>query len=272
MDGRPLLQEGNAAAWVILGGFFAIALAETFWPRRTLLLSLSRRWIHHGLLFGLNTLLASIVFRIGSVAFAVLAASSPYGLLNRGVPPYASRFLLGFLFLDLLHYWRHYLYHRAAWLWRVHQVHHGDPDFDLTIGFRFHPMELLLTQGLNLAAIALLAPPPAAVLAAELATLFQDLFEHGNLAIPAAVDRWLRLLLITPDMHRIHHSRSAPEQLANYGTIFPWWDRMFGTYLHDPAGPQDQIELGLEGVGAGPSMSLWASLRIPFLGPPPGEN
>ena len=166
MEGRTLLQEGNAGSLLILGGFLGIALAETFWPRRRLLLPLVRRWIHHGLLFGLNTLVASVVFRIGSVAVAALVAGSPYGMLNRTVIPYAARFLLGFLLLDLLNYGRHYLFHRAGWLWRVHQVHHGDPDFDLTVAFRFHPVELLLTQGVNLAVIGLLAPPLATVLAA----------------------------------------------------------------------------------------------------------
>jgi sterol desaturase/sphingolipid hydroxylase (fatty acid hydroxylase superfamily) len=226
--------------------------------------STPRRWTHNILLWVLNALLVTGVYRATGVAVATLVQASPYGLLNHETVPYAIRFAVGFALLDLLHYGQHRLYHRIGLLWRMHQVHHTDVEFDLTTGLRFHPTEALLTQGIKLGVIALLAPPPLAVLALEVATQAQDLLEHGNVAIPRGLDRILRLVLITPDMHRIHHSSDVAEQNRNLGTIFPWWDRMFGTYTQDPAGNPETMSLGLTGIPAARSLSLWQTLTHPF--------
>jgi sterol desaturase/sphingolipid hydroxylase (fatty acid hydroxylase superfamily) len=264
MDSIWLRAGGSAGGYILLGVFLAVAVAEMFRPRRKLAEPTPRRWAHNTVLFGLNTLVATLVYRASGVVVAALVSSSSFGLLNRTSVPYAVRFALGFLAIDLLHYGQHTLYHRVGFLWRLHQVHHSDSDFDLTTGFRFHPGEALLTQGVTLGVIALLAPPTLAVLAVETVSQAQDLFEHANLALPARWDRILRAVLITPDMHRIHHSADLGEQNRNLGTIFPWWDRVFGTYLADPAGGQENMPLGLRGIPAKHSVSLWRTLAHPF--------
>jgi len=241
-----------------------VALAETFRPKRRLVVSTPKRWTHNTLLWALNVLVVTGVYRATGVVVATLVSSSPYGLLNGDAIPYAVRFAITFVLLDLLHYAQHRLYHGVGFLWRMHQVHHTDVEFDLTTGLRFHPAEALLTQGVRLGVIALLAPPPLAVLALEVASQVQDLFEHGNVAIPVWLDRILRFVLVTPDMHRIHHSSEVGEQNRNLGTIFPWWDRLFGTYTQDPAGNQETMSLGLSGIPASRSVSLWQTLTHPF--------
>ena len=146
-----------------------------------------------------------------------------------------------------MRYAAHWTEHHVPLLWRVHQVHHSDPDFDVSTGFRAHPLEFVYTQGVVLAAVAMLAPPVAAVLTVELLTCVESCFGHANVMMPAWIDRLLRAVVVTPDMHRIHHSAAAQEQYRNLGEIFPWWDRLLGTYLAHPSAG-DRIVVGLEGV------------------------
>jgi sterol desaturase/sphingolipid hydroxylase (fatty acid hydroxylase superfamily) len=264
------MLPGRLESYIFLGALFSFALVETFRPLRPPQLSTPRRWLNHTVLLALNTVLSVLLFRGGLVVFASLMAAGGHGLLNHFASFYALRFAVGFFAVDLVHYASHYTYHQIPFLWRFHQVHHADPEFDVTTGFRFHPAEALLTQSCNFALIALLGPPALAVLAAEAATLFQDIFEHANIEVPPRLDRFLRWFLTTPNMHRIHHSVQRSGQDRNFGTILPWWDRLFGTYAQ-PSIELKRMETGLEGYPAPQSASIGRTLAMPFTASSPGS-
>ncbi len=207
------LQHESSLKWgFLLGAFVICALWETFRPRRILAASTGRRWTRHAILaFVFNSPLTWLL-RLNAVMVALAVNGSHYGLLNRGALPLWLRCLLCVLILDLFKYVQHRLYHAIPVLWRIHQVHHADPDFDWSTSLLFHPGELLLSEGSYLGLIAILAPPPLAVLGVELAVILQNIFVHANVKVPARLDMRLRGLLITPDMHRGGH-RSRLELL-----------------------------------------------------------
>ncbi|HVO97541.1 MAG TPA: sterol desaturase family protein [Bryobacteraceae bacterium] len=265
MDSAWLSQGGRLESYILFGTLICFALVETFVPLRPLVLSMARRWLNHGVLLAINTGLNVLLFRGGAVVFAILIRERGYGLFHRLEVPYLLAFAISFAAIDLAHYGSHIAYHRIGLLWRIHRVHHADPDFDVTTGFRFHPAESVLTQALVFALIALTGPPPLAVLAAEIATIFEDIFEHANVEIPSPLDRFLRLWLITPNMHRVHHSVEIGEQNCNFGTIFPWWDRLFGTYAARPSAGLKEMETGLAGYPAQDSASIASTLAMPFI-------
>ncbi len=161
---------------------------------------------------------------------------------------------------------------RCPLLWRVHQVHHSDPDLDASTGARFHPIEMIATQGAYLAAIALCAPPVGAVVLMELLFVFQSFLSHANASLPRPLESLLRPLWITPDVHRIHHSDQALEQRRNFGDLFPWWDRLFRTYLASPASGIANLRPGLEGFQNDRSLGLGFMLKLPFLRGNPGAE
>lgn len=264
MDSTWLSNGGRLESYVVWGALVFFALFETFHPLRAHKISTPRRWLNHGILFTLNTLLNVVVFRGGAVVFALLVSQKGYGVLDRFIPFYSLRFVIGFVATDLIHFTSHYIYHQVPFLWRIHRVHHTDPDFDVTTGFRFHPLESLLTQSLNFGMIALLGPPAMSVLAAEAVTLFQDIFEHANVEMPPALDRVLMPLLISPSIHRIHHSTLAAHHNCNFGTIFPWWDRLFGTYAQRPSVELKEMETGLVGYPEQHSASIFHTLAAPL--------
>ncbi len=264
MDSIGLSYGSRMESFVLLGALLLFALIETFRPLRLPNLSTPRRWLNHGVLFALNTGLGTLLFRGGAVVFAAFVHDRGYGIFNRFALPYAAQFIAGFVIVDLAHYTSHFTYHRIPALWRIHRVHHTDPDFDVTTGFRFHPAEALLTQAFVLGVIAAFGLPAMAVLAAEAVTSFQDVFEHANIEIPVGIDRILRLFFITPNMHRVHHSVEIAEQSSNFGTIFTLWDRIFRTYTASPAVPLEKMETGLEGYPPEKSVRVIDTLRMPF--------
>lgn len=240
------LPRETSLLWgVLIVAFAAFAIWETLRPRRVLITPTGQRWTSHAIIWILGSLCAGWIYRGSAVVVALAVSHSPYGLLNRESVPLGARCLIAVLLLDLVRYGQHYLYHSVSVLWRVHRVHHGDPDFDWSTGLRFHPVEVLLTQGSYLAAIAILAPPPLAVLGLELADAAENFFSHANVAVPLKFETRLRRFLITPDLHRIHHSGEIAEQNSNFGILFSWWDRLFGTYLNEPAAGQDNLQVGL---------------------------
>ena len=253
-------HEGSLKWALLLLAFVIFALWETYCPRRVLVASTARRWSSHALLSFLCNTLAAWVFRVSAV---VVAAASHHGLLNRETIPFAVRCLIAVLLLDMLRYGQHYLYHAVSFLWHVHQVHHADPDYDWSTSLRFHPGEVLLSQGVYLAAIVVLGPPAAAVFFLELADVAQNIFVHANIALPQWIDTRLRRLLITPDMHRIHHSGERSDQNTNFGTIFPWWDKLFGTYRRESI-KGDEMEVGLRELSIQQGVSLFGMLALPF--------
>ena len=251
--------------WILLIAAFSVcALWETFAPRRKLTASAAKRWSNNAAVeFLLNSPLIWLL-RANSVVVALWAQHSPYGLFNRTATPFWLRCILSVLLLDLLRYGQHRLLHRSALLWRVHRVHHSDPDFDWATSLLFHPGEQLLTQAIYLSAIVVLAPPVAAVVGLELLMIAQNIFVHANVRVPDVVDRQLRRVFITPDMHRIHHSAEFAEQNANFGDVFPWWDRCFGTYVDTPAAGHEQMKLGLPEFGAPGGLNFVLLLALPF--------
>lgn len=250
--------------WCVFGiSFLATILAETFRPFRNLSSSTSRRWISNGLLLGTSSVLIRCVYGISGIALAVTVHGSRYGVLNRVALPLALRFVIGFVSLDLAQYLVHRAFHASGFLWRVHQVHHSESDLDATTGLRFHPGEALVTQAALLVLIALLGVPAIAVLCVPLAVSLQDFFTHANISVPAQLDRWLRWLIVTPGMHRTHHSDVMDEQNTNFGTIFSAWDRCFGTY-RSGAATGVEVRCGLSELKNGSELNAARLLVLPF--------
>jgi sterol desaturase/sphingolipid hydroxylase (fatty acid hydroxylase superfamily) len=260
-------QNESSLRWaLLLLAFVIFALWETYRPRRIPVASTARRWGSHAVLSFLCNTSGVWIYRTSAVVVASAAGASRYGLLNREAIPYWVRCVVAVLLLDLVRYGQHYLYHAVPALWRIHQVHHADPDYDWSTSLRFHPGEVLLTQGLYLMVILLLAPPPLAVLCLELVDVVENIFVHTNVAIPGWIDAGLRRWLVTPDMHRIHHSDQFSEQNSNFGIVFPWWDRLFGTYRQEPAAGHDNMGVGLPEVDVRQGVGVIGMLILPFRG------
>jgi sterol desaturase/sphingolipid hydroxylase (fatty acid hydroxylase superfamily) len=256
--------ETNSYWLLAAASFLIVAILESFRPKRRLTTRVERRWSRHGMITILGTLVLAGVYRISPVLMAVTVADSRLGLLNRRWLPVPVRFILGVLLIDVVRYGVHRCYHSVQCLWRLHQVHHSDPDFDVSTGFRAHPLEVTLTQGVTLVTVAILAPPVAAVLIVELAYGCQSFLEHANLALPMWFEKRLRWVLVTSDMHRVHHSEEILEQSRNLGDLFSWWDRIFGTYLAEPAAGHAGMTIGLRGFQGEGSLGLPFMLMQPF--------
>jgi sterol desaturase/sphingolipid hydroxylase (fatty acid hydroxylase superfamily) len=248
-----------------LAMFGIMALWESRSPRRHLTISKRRRWASNLGLAVLNTVLLRAIFPLAAVGFATIATTQGWGLFNHLDLPQWLTILLSVVALDLVIYWQHVMFHALPPLWRLHQVHHADRDFDVTTGLRFHPIEILLSMGLKIAAISLLGPPAIAVLIFEVLLNTTALFNHANVSLPRPLDRVLRGIVVTPDMHRIHHSVIAAETNSNYGFNLPWWDYLFGTYRDRPAMGHQDMTIGLSAYQKtlGVSQLPWI-LLLPF--------
>lgn len=256
---------GRITLYFFAIAFGATALAETFAPFRSLKNSTPRRWVNNSILFAVSSMVGNLVYRLSGIALAFAIRAGSHGAINRPAIPYAIQFAVGFVALDLCAYVSHRLFHGVELMWRVHQVHHSENELDLTTGLRFHPIEALFTQGLMLLIIVLFGPPPAAVASAAMAIILQDFFTHANLRVPDSLDRILRLAIITPAMHRVHHSEEIQDQNRNFGTVFSLWDRIFGTYRaaysgSGIAGPR----WGLAELANGSEANAARLLHIPF--------
>jgi len=259
-------HEVSITWWLFVAAFMLVGLAETFRPRRSLTKPNGRRWAGNGMLALVNAGVYAI-YTLGATLVAEMFSTSPRGLLNNPRMPFTLRFVAAVILLDLLRYGVHVLSHRIPVLWRIHQVHHSDPDFDVTTGVRTHPGEVLLIQVVSLASIALIAPPPIAVVVVGFATAVQNLFSHGNVNLAPWMEALLRTFLITPDLHRIHHSDQYEEQNTNFGFLFPWWDRLFRTYCPAPSVEHDKMGIGLQGFQDDRSMNPLHLLAMPFRAP-----
>lgn len=256
------MYDGNTWWTVFAVTFLLTAVAETFLPFRSFKISTPRRWVNNSALLAVYSVVTFSAYQFTGVALAFSVQGSSHGLLNLMPIRYGLRFVLGFAFLDLTDYLSHRTLHALAPLWRVHQVHHSETELDLTSGLRFHPVEALFAQAFMLVVIALLGPPPAAVALEALAIVFQNFFTHANLRIPAPAERFLRLAIITPDLHRVHHSERAPAQNTNFGTIFSVWDRLFGTYRVPT--DADLERSGLAEIADGSRLNAVHLLLLPF--------
>ncbi|MGD9503491.1 MAG: sterol desaturase family protein [Syntrophobacteraceae bacterium] len=250
------------------GAFGLLAIWEARAPRRPLTTSKKSRWLANLVILGLNPLSVRLVFPILPVALAALAAERHWGLLNNIPLPCWMETAIGVIALDLVIYIQHAIHHALPTLWRLHMVHHSDLDYDVTTGLRFHPIEIVISMGIKLLAVAALGPPALAVLIFEVVLNATSMFNHGNIRIPEKLDRILRLLIVTPDMHRVHHSVIIRETNSNYGFNLPWWDRLFGTYKAQPERGHDGITIGLSQFRDPTRLTLPRLLVLPFVGDP----
>src|SRR5215207_6371711 len=239
-----------AAEPLIRLGFFAgvlavLALWEGLAPRRTQEVGRVWRWPNNLGVVAVDTIIVRILFPTAAVGFAILAEERGWGLLNAVALPAWSEVLIAVVVLDHVIYLQHVMFHSVPVLWRLHRMHHADLEFDVTTGVRFHPVEIVLSMLIKLAVVTALGAPALGVLAFEVLLNATSMFSHGNIALPPRLDRVLRLFVVTPDMHRVHHSIERRETDSNFGFNLPWWDRLFGTYRAAPAAGHDGMTIGI---------------------------
>jgi sterol desaturase/sphingolipid hydroxylase (fatty acid hydroxylase superfamily) len=238
-------QELIVRISVFTGVLLLMLIWEQLSSRRPRTIITWRRRFNNLLLVAIDTLLVRLLLPLAAVSTAAIVAIHDFGLFNRlGLNTWFAG-CLSFLLLDLIIYFQHRLFHKNCLLWRLHRVHHSDTEFDTTTGIRFHPLEIILSMCIKIAAVALLGPPIIAVIVFEIVLSVTSLFNHGNVHIPVITDRYLRWILVTPDMHRVHHSAIKNETNSNYGFNIPWWDRLFLTYLDQPVLGHEKLKVGL---------------------------
>ncbi len=250
--------------------FFCILLLIAIWefasPRRKPAVSKATRWFNNmGIIF-IDTLLVKFLFPVTAIGIAAAAHKNGWGLFNYFQLPLGLSVALSVLVLDLIIYLQHLMFHAVPVFWRLHMVHHADLDFDVSTGLRFHPIEIILSMLIKMAAVAFLGPPVHAILIFEIALNGTSMFNHGNINLPKSIDRYLRLLLVTPDMHRVHHSVIIRETNSNFGFNFPWWDRLFGTYRAQPVAGHIGMTIGLSQFRKEKQVTLARLLLLPFTG------
>jgi len=249
------------------GVFAAIAIWELIAPCRALTLSRLIRWSNNlGLVF-LNSLILRLLFPAAAAGVAVLAQQRGWGLLNLYEAPFLLAAVASVVIMDGVIYLQHVMFHAVPALWRLHRVHHADPDYDVTTGARFHPLEIILSMLIKFATIVMLGPPVVAVVIFEVLLNATAMFNHGNIRLPTGIDRILRLLVVTPDMHRVHHSVEDDEANSNFGFSLPWWDRLFGTYRDQPRAGHQGMTIGIHKYHE-PGQITWlpGMLILPFKG------
>jgi sterol desaturase/sphingolipid hydroxylase (fatty acid hydroxylase superfamily) len=256
---------------VFFGAFAAIAAWEVLAPRRRASHARTQRWPHNLGLLALDVLLLRLLAPGAAVAVAIAGEKQGWGLLHAAALPPWAEVLLAVVLLDLAIYFQHVVFHAVPVLWRLHRVHHADPDYDVTTGTRFHPVEILLSLGIKCAAVMAIGAPAVAVLIFEVLLNATAMFNHANGRLPVAVDRWLRWLVVTPDMHRVHHSIVREETDSNFGFNLPWWDRLFGTYRAQPAAGHASMRIGVEGFQHEEELRIGALLTQPFRAAPTSD-
>lgn len=253
---------------VRLASFVLTALVLSMWevasPRRPLEPGRTVRWIGNLGVVAISTLLVRLIFPVLPVALAAMIHDKGWGLLPHVGLPAFMEIALGALALDLAVYFQHRAFHIWRPLWRLHRMHHADTFFDFTTGVRFHPMEILLSMAFKLLVIILLGPPALSVLLFEIGLNCVAMFNHANIRLPKALDRILRLFVVTPDMHRVHHSTDVQEMNRNFGFNSSWWDRIFWTYKAQPELGHEKMKIGLNLFRDLKYRSLLRMLAMPF--------
>lgn len=240
LTSEPLLRIS-----AFVGVFALMALWEVVAPRRAPRAAKGLRWANNVGMVAFNSLLLRIIFPTTATGLALLVAQHQWGLLNRLALPDFVRLILGVVALDLVIYFQHILFHAVPALWRLHRMHHADLDFDVTTGARFHPLEIVLSMLIKFSAITLLGPSALAVLIFEILLNTTAMFNHANVRLPWRIDAVLRWIIVTPDMHRVHHSINPDETNRNFGFNLSLWDRLLGTYRHHPAMGHTAMTIGI---------------------------
>ena len=271
MDGFLAQHEGTIRLVAFVGVLALMGLAETLAPRRPRLVSRGFRWLNNFALIAVGTFALRVLFPILAVAFAGVAQANGWGLFNMIDAPYWLAIVVSFAALDFAIYLQHRVFHAVTPLWRLHMVHHADPDIDASTGIRFHPIEIVLSMAIKFAAIALLGAPALAVLLFEIVLNATSMFNHANWRLPIPLDRVLRAVLVTPDMHRVHHSVIRRETDSNFGFNFSFWDRLCGTYRAQPEAGHDAMTVGLPQFQKDRRQNVLWMLALPFTGSPRPE-
>lgn len=253
-----------------LGVLIVMAIWEAAAPRRRRDIPRVLRWTNNIGVVLLDSFLVRLTFPIVAVGLALLAHERAWGLLNVFEVPAWLAIVVSVVALDLAIYLQHVMFHAVPALWRLHRMHHADLEIDVTTGLRFHPVEILLSMGIKLAVVAVLGPPAVAVLIFEVLLNATAMFNHSNVKLPMAVDRILRLLVVTPDMHRVHHSIHPAETNSNFGFNLPWWDRLLGTYTAQPRDGHEGMTIGIEQFRDRRDLWLDRMLAQPLRGPASG--
>jgi sterol desaturase/sphingolipid hydroxylase (fatty acid hydroxylase superfamily) len=258
----------SSEPFVRLAAFGSILAAMVVWellaPRRHQKIARSARWPSNIGIVVLDTVLVRLVFPIGAVGLALLAESRGWGLFNAFDIPAWAAIPASVILLDMAIYLQHVLLHAVPALWRLHRMHHADLEFDVTTGIRFHPIEILLSMVIKLGVVAALGTPAAAVLIFEILLNATSMFNHGNVKLPGPLDRVLRWIVVTPEMHRVHHSIKSGETNSNFGFNLPWWDRLFGTYRAQPEAGHVGMTIGIEQFRDAREQRLDRMLTQPF--------
>ena len=235
-----LLRVGFA-----VGVFAIMAVWEILAPRRGLSVGRLPRWPNNIGIVVVDSLVVRILVPTAAVGAALYAAGQGIGLFHLLDLRLSVAALLGFLILDLVIYAQHFVFHHVPLLWRLHRMHHADLDIDVSTGLRFHPIEILISLGIKIATVMAFGIPPVAVVVFEIVLNATSMFNHSNVSMPNWLDRLVRLIVVTPDMHRVHHSIVRAETDSNFGFNLPWWDRLFGTYRREPQAGHDMMTIGL---------------------------
>lgn len=259
MANEPLFRLG-----VFVSVLAGMAIWEWLAPRRGQAIGRAVRWPGNLGIVALDTLLVRLAFPTAAVGLAIVAEQRGWGLLNALALPTWLAGLMAFVVLDFAIYLQHVLFHAVPAFWRLHRMHHADLEFDVTTGVRFHPLEILLSMGIKLAVVAALGPPAIAVMVFEIMLNATSMFSHGNVRLPARLDGVLRWLVVTPDMHRVHHSIRPQETNSNFGFNLPWWDRLFGTYRAAPADGHEGMTIGIKQFRDARELRLDRMLLQPF--------
>ena len=262
-----LAHEPTIRLSFFLGVFALVGLWEVAAPRRALTVSKPLRWANNLGLVVLNTVLLRLVFPLAAVGMAAFCVKNGWGVLNHFQVPFAVAAPVAVIAMDFVIWLQHVMVHAVPALWRLHRVHHADLDYDVTTGARFHPIEIILSMLIKFATITVLGPPVVAVVIFEVLLNATAMFNHGNIRLAGGIDRVLRRFVVTPDMHRIHHSVEDDETNSNFGFNLPWWDRLFGTYRNQPRAGHEGMRIGIHGYNDPREVDrLDGMLLLPFKG------
>ena len=257
--------------YVRMGFFFGMLILIGLWeilaPKRALTVSKTVRWMNNlGLVF-FNSFILRVLFPVVAAGLATIATYNGWGLFNYFAVPFWLAVITSIIIMDFVIYIQHVMVHAIPVLWRLHRVHHADLDFDVTTGSRFHTLEIILSMLIKFATILLLGPPIVAVIIFEVILNATAMFNHGNISLPKIIDKYLRLFVVTPDMHRVHHSVEDDEANSNFGFSLPWWDRLFGTYRDQPRAGHKGMTIGIHKYRDVKQVSwLPGMLALPFIG------
>jgi sterol desaturase/sphingolipid hydroxylase (fatty acid hydroxylase superfamily) len=255
-------------AEIRLAVFVAVLVFMAGWealrPGRVPSQSKARRWLANLAIVVIDAVVLRLLFPVLAVGFAATATAGGWGLFNLIELPGWLEIVLAVILLDGAIYWQHRLFHVVPLFWRLHRMHHADNDFDASTALRFHPLEIVVSMLIKLAVVALLGPAATAVLIFEVLLNGMAMFNHGNVRLPTGLDRWLRRLLVTPDMHRVHHSVHDSEYNSNFGFNLPWWDRLFGSYTAQPKDGHEGMTIGLPEYRGRICANLVWMLMLPF--------